>query len=167
VSSGPSNLRDLANDLLLALAVYYGEQGVELPETQYLNGKGTAPVAMCDSLVVGWSRVFFGAPGGLSMEGRDVRLQQLSRQADLNVWVFRCVSTFGDGPNVPFDPSAEAADALTVMTDAYLLPKAIMAAKFSGSLGDYCTGLSVGDCRPIEPNGGIAGTVIDLTVELS
>lgn len=167
MSTGPTNLYDLSHALLAGVGAELTTLGVTTPATAYVNGKGTLPVALCDSLVVGWGRVDFGFPGSGENRGQ-VRLQIRGRVAELSVWIFRCITTFGQGyTGLDFDPVAEDADALTILTDAYCLPKAIWTVRQAGVLGDYATGMTIGPCLPVEPQGGIAGSVVDLTVELS
>lgn len=166
MSTGVTTLHDLAGQLLQAVAIYFGEQGVQPPTTQYVNGKGVTPIAICDTMVVGWSQVYWGTPG-FGEQQLPIRQQQM-RSADLQVWIFRCVSTLVDGAGgLSLDLAAEVADAETIMTDAYLLPKAVRMAHAEGTFADYCSGLSIGRCIPVEPLGGIAGVQMDVFVELS
>jgi hypothetical protein len=166
MSTGVANLYGLAGSLLQAVNVYFGEQGVPTPTTQYVNGKGVTPIAICDTMVVGWSQVYWGTPG-YGEQQLPVKQQQM-RSADLQVWIFRCVATLVDGAaGLTLDLAAEIADAETIMTDAYLLPKAVKVAHGDGTFEDYCSGLSIGRCVPIEPLGGIAGVQMDVFVELS
>lgn len=168
MSTGPTNLYDLAAELLAAIVVGYGQQGIESPAVAYVNGAGATPLGICETLVVGWTRVNYGVAGGPNFDALPVRQQLRSRTADLSVWMFRCMTPIGSGQEAGQLNTADLeADAKRIMTDAYLLPKVIAAAHEAGSFGDYCSGLSIQACLPIEPLGGVSGTMVDLTAELS
>ncbi len=168
MSTGPSNLYDMADAILVALQAELLAEGADPFGTAYVNGKGTLPVATCASLVVGWTRTRFGSPGGADQTGPR-RLQMRSRSADLSVWAMRCISTFGDnaGYNADFNAADEAADALPIMTDAYLLPRCLNAVIQAGVIRDYGTQASFGPVIPMEPEGAIGGCMMDFSIDLA
>lgn len=161
---------DLAARVLSVIEAGYAAAGVPIQETRYLSqGK---PIAGCDSLVVTWGDVSPGPPAPTPGETQIVNpisaSYSLIRHAALHVWSFRCLTatpqSAADMTNV--NTPAEAVDARVVMTDGYLIPKLLAAAKFAGSFGDYATEVSLGPCQPMEANGMIGGCFMEVRIAL-
>lgn len=171
MSSGPSNLYDLASALLAAAAGTFIDNGVVAPELQYVYGAGLPP-ATCDQLVVSWEAVNPAVPGAtntlLVLQSGGLIAQ---RSARLQLWTFRCLvgGLQGEGLQLtePVDPVRMNFDAERVMTDAYILHRGIVAAHYSGAFGKFADGLAIGQALPLPADGGVGGCVITLEAELS
>lgn len=170
MTTGTTNAFDLAKDLLAGVAAELLADGMTasaIPDRRYVTF-GT-PVAECSALVVSLERVYQGAVGG--SETPHVLRKDVARVAAFGVWLFRCLSAVpqGEGYEVDVAPSVTAleADAALVMTDTYLLHRAVGKARDSGLFRSYALAAQVGAAVPLEPQGGIGGVQVTVTTELS
>lgn len=166
MSTGPTNLYDLAHALLGAVEDSFRDDGVGLPEHREVTGVDV--VGECEKLVVAFDRLFIGIPG--FAETPQPVTKALTRVASFVVVLFRCVTTLeGEGQQILESPAVEDldADAKVIMTDAYVLHRGIARAHFAGKFRDYCENISLGPATPVPTQGGIGGTTLVIAAELS
>ena len=171
MSTGPTNLFDLATDVLDAALTAWPSAGLVAPSVAYVYG-GASPVAMCDSVVVTYTRIFHGMPARADAPYPS-KAMAAPRSVTLCVWCFRCLTDtlYGEGVQVSDSATVSVvnatADASTLMTDAYILPRAIVAAHAAGQIGhDYAGVLGIGDVVPLAASGGVGGCRFELSLEL-
>lgn len=164
MSSGKTNLYDLADTLKTAVAAAFVAGGVSLPSRQYVT-TGT-PVGDCDSFVVSWNRVFFGTPANEQDPGFVYASAAVTRSVVLSLTIFRCIKTLDEDGATP-TTTEMANDARTVMTDAYTLHKVVAALKAAGTFRGICESIALGPCTALEPEGGMAGCTMSISAELS
>lgn len=164
MSTGPTNLYDLAQSLLSAVAAQFALDVVAPPARQYVTVD--PPTADCDALVIAYSRLYMGVAG--SAENMQSANRAQTRLADLAVYVMRCgvPTATGTGTAALQAPSVAKYDAYgqTVLTDAYVLHRGVWRARMGGTFGDYLTGLVIGPAVPMPPEGGISGVRMLVTV---
>jgi hypothetical protein len=168
--ANPTLLYDVCAGLMAAINTEFAADGVTLPTTQFIDGSGGG-LAVCESLVVTWEHIGAATPGTVEAPvpmGTNAR--GFGRQAVILVHLYRCMPTLeGEGPQLleAIDPAAETAAAQIVMTDAYELHRIMWRALRDGTFLEPWKGLFVGQAVPIPREGGIGGTQLTLTVELS
>lgn len=175
MTSGPTNMADLAHALLAAAAGIFVDNGVAAPDLQYVYGVGE-PVAVCDQLVVSWDMIAPGTPGATTTTAMPTQTFGLvmPRTAHLRLWCFRCIAdVFGvSGLQLADPPDSLGLANLTytaeqVMTDAYILTRGIVAAHYAGSFKTFADGMAVGPTVPLQANGQVGGCVVAIEAELS
>lgn len=162
MASGPATIYNLATDLLAAVDTGFAFYGVALPSMQYVTGVQT--VAACDSLTVGWTAIHDGWPGQPAAPGAfNVASTTV---AALTVTIFRCLDV-AVAPN-PTVAQMEA-DAQTIMTDAFVLFRTAMKMTKQQPpwFGDYATAMQLGPLNVVPADGGMAGVMMDVLVELT
>lgn len=138
---------------------------VEIPERREILGY--APVADCEKLVVSWDRIWVGQAGG-SETVQPVN-RAILRTCTLAVWLFRGITVpLGEQLELTELPAIEDldADARKIMVDALTLHRGISRSHLANEFTDFCTALAIGPATPIPPAGGIAGTTLQVMVEL-
>ena len=168
MSSGPSNLFDLAKSLLVAADSALVEVGINPPELQYVHGPGR-PAVTCDELVVSWEGIFPGVPGDTATTRLIDRV--MPRNARLQLWCFRCLADASGGEALQLTEAPDVAqvtyDAEAIMSDGYVLTRGVAAAHYSGEFKSFADGLSIAQCVPVEAAGGVGGCVLTIEAELS
>lgn len=174
MSSGPSNLYDLAEALLRAAAGVFVDNGEPAPALQYVYAAGQ-PAAVCDQLVVSWEMISPGTAGG-TLNVNPMPAQSygmvMPRNARLQLWCFRCLTDVVGGSGlqlVDLSPSVEQVsyDSKRIMTDAYILTRGIVAAHYAGTFKTFSDGMAMSPTVPVAANGGIGGCVISVDAELA
>lgn len=172
MTTGVTNLADLAASFLAAVeAAYDAQTAVAKPDFRYLYHGNAAPAPLdhCDALVVGWDDVHIGAIGAQAVP-EPVRVSN-QRAAVIHVWVFRCLTATmkGEGQELLNDPTPEQfmADATTVMTDAVILHRGLVAAWRAGQARGQTNMMQLGQVLPLEPQGILGGCHCTITAELS
>lgn len=140
-----------------AVITHFDASGVDLPGWQYTT-VGT-PAVDGEQFVVYLQRIFAGTPG---LERQDPQLCAEQRVAELVVELTRCVAVASDDGEPP-SAATLAADGAVLITDAWLLRRAVEAMSSPGGDG---YNMSVLESRPLEPAGGLAGSVVVVQVEL-
>lgn len=169
ITAPPLKAYNLAKAVLGQTSAYFTQLGVTPPANAYVYAKGNMPVAICDTLVVTWTSNSWGYAGGPDQAATPV-VQLIGRVIEFSVWVFRCIhEVTGQGQQLlqAYSPVEEDIDAQVILTDAWVLPKALKLAHDAGLFGDYAQGMTIGKCLPIEAEGGVAGCVLDLVFEMS
>lgn len=165
----PTKLYDLAKELLEACTVVYAENDLEPPPLRYVCATSN-PVPISDSLVVSYSRLFHGMPAKPD-QPYPSRGLMVPRSASFGIWIFRSLedTLWGEG-QVELslvDLGSVDRDAKLMMTDAYLLPKGIVAAHAAGQLGvDSGQPVGMGDVLPLPASGGVGGLRLEISFEL-
>lgn len=160
-----TSLYDLATALLAAVDTGFANYGVALPSMQYVTG--VQPVAACDSVAVSWTAVNSGWPG--QPTGPTPFNLASTTTAILTVSIFRCLSAVigaqGQGPTT----AQLQADARTIMTDAFVLFRTLMKAtkQQPAWFGNYATAMQLGPLGVVPADGGEAGVIMDVWVELT
>ncbi len=166
MSSGPTNLYDLCVALRQAIVDGFAADGVALPDRREIVGVNV--VGECEKLTIEWDRIFVGIAG--AAETPQPVTRALTRVTTINVYLFRCIWTpEGEAMEVLESPPTGVldAEAKLIMTDAYELHRAITRGHFNGDFEGFCSGLSLGPALKIPTAGGIGGTTMALTAELS
>ena len=170
MSTGPTNLFDLCTALLAACVdIYEGYDGITAPSLQYVYGAGE-PVAACDQLVVAWQATKPNTP--TFAENPMWVNPVMSRRANLVIMAYRCLTDIPQGGGFEVTdpepvPARATYDAQAIMTDAYILPKGIVAAHYAGTFGNFASGLAIANVVPIQADGGVGGCRLDIEAELS
>lgn len=165
----PAKLYDLARELLDACTNVYYENDLEPPPLRYVAGVSN-PVPISDSLVVTYSRLYHGTPARPDQQ-YPARGLFVPRAASFGIWCFRALqdTLWGQG-QVELslvDMDGVDADARLMMTDAYLLPKGIVAAHAAGQIGvDSGDPVGMGDVLPLPAAGAVGGCRLEISYEL-
>lgn len=166
-----TKLFDLANQVLGVCEQILTDAGLVVPGSVYVCGNAI-PTAACEQLVVGWARIGHGTPRGDDTP-MPIKGQMSPRRAWLSIWVFRCISDVLTGQSEEIragvvNPVAAAADAQTIMSDAYTLHKGLVIAHSAGLLGaDFGSPAVIEDMIPMAAQGGIGGIRGGLVYELA
>jgi hypothetical protein len=162
MTTGVTNLYDLATGLLTAAAAGFTADGVSVPARQYVS------VGECDSLIVSYDFVFMGVTG--AGENTGPANSASTRSTQLTVWLFRCgfPSPTGQGNSLrPPTPAAYNTYAEQVLTDAYVLHRGVFRAVRASSFEDVLNRVVVGRAEPIQPQGGLSGTKLTVVAALT
>lgn len=171
MSTGPTNLYDLAHQLLAAVEAGFVNADVPAPTLSYVCGNNV-PVAIADSLAVSWVRIFHGTPGQPD-KPYPAKTLFVPRSCTLAVWCFRPLYDVltGEGQTLILSTENTAqmeADAQTIMTDGYIIPKAIVVAHSAGLLGvDSGAPVAMGDVIPLAASGGVGGCRAEIHYDLT
>lgn len=105
-------------------------------------------------------------PGGAPVNVSQARFAVLNR-VTFGVLHARCIESWDGGVNgAPPDDDDVTRDAQTVMTDIWLLFHALRWAQRRGELFDKCAGYEILGAAPLSTQGGVAGWLLTLTVDL-
>lgn len=154
---------DLATKLLGLVADQLTEQGIVVPERQYL-APGTDVVFDCEQLTVRIARVI---PG---MQGADttfpvVTHSALRKTAEFYVTLVRCVPTMHDNGDPPTVDEYTAASQIT-FADAFGLRMALENIEHQHLLVPRNVPVTIGQLSTLGPLGGLAATDMMYSVEL-
>ncbi len=166
MSTGPSTLYDLCVALRNAIEEGFEFYEVGLPDRREIVG--TDVVGECEKLTVEWDRIFIGQ-AGFAETPQPVN-EGMSRVTNINLWLFRCIWVpEGEAMELLMSPppSTVEAEAKMILTDAYTLHRVVTRAHFNGDFQGFCSALSLGPVNRIKADGGIGGTTMTLTAELS
>lgn len=125
------------------------------------------PAWDCDTLAVQIERLF-SHQGDITtqvFEAREEATGFAMRGAVVAIWLMRCVGTM-DNDGSPLPTSEIECDAALVLDDPLLMLHALLDAQEAGTLPG-CAGLAFEDWLSLGPEGGVAGGVMRIRVDLS
>jgi hypothetical protein len=167
VTTGPSNLYDMAHTILDAVSAQMAADGVDVPDRQYVTMG--VPVAECGALVVAWERLGRGTASGTGEVVRPVDFAA-TRVATFSVWLLRCLSATvpDEGVDLAAAPTVAEleADAEVVLTDAYVVERGLGRARQAAQVRERGVQMQAYPVVPMEPSGGIGGVRCLVRVDL-
>lgn len=146
--------------MLTAIEEVFDDAGVELPDRRYVCDGDVA--FDCEQGVVQITRVFSGTPGAEELSPLQCGLPQA---AELDIWLIRCVPTIDDHGNPPTQEQIAASSEI-IMADGELLRFGLMLKRKAGELLDPHVPVAWGEMRGVGPQGGFAGWLQRLVIEV-
>lgn len=166
-----TRLADTASELLDNLATALTNEGLDVPERQYVHAGQVSydfTGRNCtDLFVVSW---MISAQGEIGVGIPPVIKCAVPMSARFDIHLIRCVPTLRQTAGKPIFPSAEDlhASGEQIMTDAMTLAKVIVAEATAKTLfsGKEFLTVGIGQVTPYGPQGGAGGTVVTLFANL-
>lgn len=160
----PSRLFDHAEFVLNdVIAAHYLAQGVPLPMRRYVAPG--LPAADCEQITI-HVETTYTEEGAVDQQFNQPVRRQVAHKLQAATFVasiFRCTPVFDDAGDPP-DPLDMEQSAFEVLSDAIVVPNALLEADDAGRLGDNLIALL--GWQTIEPQGGFAGGLYRFTMGL-
>lgn len=160
--ANPTRLYDLAAGVLAAVETTYQAENIPLPDRRYVSDG--PPAYDCEQVVVALVRMYPGLPFQED-PGQPILKLTLMRSVTLAVHVVRCIPVVNNAGKAPSVDAMEASG-LTVLTDSWMLPWAMLEGHRQQVFAELCDTIGMRELTPAEPLGGFGGSILLLDAQL-
>lgn len=154
-------LYTLATDVLNSVVDRFTNEGIDLPERQYVTGGQVA--IDCEQLVVEVMRVFTGLPGAEVVRPVDCAVP---RSAEIRIWLIRCVPVVKDSGDAPSAGELDTSGK-KLLTDGWVLTWGLLAEYRDGNFLSQCDKLAIGNLLSVGPDGAYGGWNLRIQADLT